>query len=127
MGEQQGNGTKHDGGKAEMALLDSEWVLGVSDVLTFGAKKYASHNWRGGIAVSRLMSAALRHVFAFLRGENVDPESGLSHLYHASCCLMFASWMVKHRPELDDRYKNEVEKPLPNSMPTMRINRSYAP
>lgn len=120
------NGTKHDGGKPDMALLDSEWLLGVAEVLTFGKKKYAAQNWRGGLEVMRLLSAALRHIFAFLRGEDSDPESGLPHLHHASCCLMFASWMVKNRPELDDRYKGD-EKSLPSSMPTMKINRSYAP
>jgi hypothetical protein len=98
-------GTKHDQGKARMSLLDSSWLLGVAEVLTFGEKKYAAHNWRKGISVSRLMDAAGRHQAAFNDGEDLDPESGKGHLYHASCCLMFASWMIKHRPDLDDRCK----------------------
>lgn len=98
-------GTKHDHGKARMSLLDSSWLLGVAEVLTFGEKKYAANNWRKGISVSRLMDAAARHQASFNDGEDLDPESGKSHLYHASCCLMFASWMIKHRPDLDDRFK----------------------
>jgi hypothetical protein len=98
-------GTKHDQGKARMSLLDSSWLLGVAEVLTFGEKKYQAHNWRKGISVSRLMDAAGRHQAAFNDGEDLDPESGKGHLYHASCCLMFASWMIKHRPDLDDRCK----------------------
>jgi hypothetical protein len=98
-------GIKHDSGKARMSLLDSSWLLGVAEVLGFGEKKYAAHNWRKGLSVSRLMDAAARHQAAFNDGEDLDPESGKSHLYHASCCLMFASWMIKNRPDLDDRYK----------------------
>jgi hypothetical protein len=101
-------GVKHDSGKPMMSLLDSEWKEGVARVMTFGAKKYAAHNWRKGISVSRLLDAAYRHQDAFNKGEDLDPESGESHLFHASCCLQFASWMVKHRPDLDDRYKGEV-------------------
>jgi hypothetical protein len=98
-------GIKHDSGKPRMSLLDSSWLLGVADVLTFGEKKYAANNWRKGLSVSRLMDAAARHQASFNDGEDLDPESGRSHLYHASCCLMFASWMINNRPDLDDRYK----------------------
>lgn len=98
-------GTKHDSGKPRMELLDSLWLTGVARVLTFGATKYAAHNWRAGLQISRLIGACLRHIFAFLRGEDKDPETGESHLYHASCCLMFAANMMETRPEMDDRYK----------------------
>lgn len=98
-------GTKYDSDKNRLDLLSSTWIEGVGKVLTFGAKKYAAHNWRKGIQTSRLMGAAFRHLFAFNRGEDVDPETGLSHLYHASCCLMFVSELLETKPELDDRYK----------------------
>lgn len=65
-----------------------------------------AHNWRGGISYSRLIGAALRHLFAFMRGEDLDKESGLSHLLHLSCCIMFLYWMTVHRTDLDDRYKS---------------------
>lgn len=98
-------GTKHDQDKPRTDLLDYTFIEGVAKVLGFGAKKYAEDNWRKGISIRRLMGAALRHCFAFLQGENNDPESGLSHLYHAGCCLMFAAWMMQHRKDLDDRWK----------------------
>ena len=98
-------GVKHDANKIPLELLSSSWIEGVGMVLGFGAKKYAAHNWRKGLQLSRVLGAALRHIFSFLRGENADPESGLSHLYHASCCLMFASENSETHPELDDRYK----------------------
>lgn len=98
-------GTKNDDGKPRMDLLSGIWLAGVAKVMGFGAAKYDAHNWRKGIATSRLLGAALRHIFAYLDGEDLDPESGVSHLYHASCCLMFASEMKVTRPDLDDRYK----------------------
>lgn len=98
-------GSKYDDEKPDMALLSSIALEEVAKVMTFGKKKYAAHNWRKGIVYSRLLAAALRHVFAFLRGEDKDPESGLSHLAHAMCCLMFCLEFTITKPSLDDRYK----------------------
>jgi hypothetical protein len=99
------SGIKYDQEKPNMALLPAAPLESVAAVLTFGAKKYAAHNWRGGIAYSRLVAAALRHIFAFLRGENNDPESGLSHLSHAVCCLLFLlQFVLDGQTKLDDRY-----------------------
>jgi len=100
-------GTKYDNGKLPLDLLDPLALEGLAGVLAFGAKKYASHNWRGGISYSRLVAALLRHVFALLRGERIDPESGLPHIDHVGCCWMFLSNMMKTRPDLDDLHKND--------------------
>jgi hypothetical protein len=103
--ERLSGGTKLDENKNRLDLLSAPWIEGVGHVLTFGAKKYEAHNWRKGIQTSRLLGAALRHLFAYLRGEDLDPETGLSHLLHASCCVMFAFELSLTKPELDDRYK----------------------
>lgn len=103
------SGVKHDGEKEPLALLSRVWLLGVAKVMGFGAKKYAADNWRGGIQRRRLISAALRHLLAYSDGEDNDPETGYSHLDHASCCLMFAREMHETRPDLDDRYKREAK------------------
>lgn len=100
-------GTKHDQEKPAMQYLSNIWIIGVSEVLGFGAKKYEGHNWRKGITSSRLLGACLRHVFAYMGGEDNDPETGLCHLHHASCCLMFASELRITKPEFDDRYKEQ--------------------
>jgi hypothetical protein len=97
-------GLKFDAGKPPLALLDRTALEEVAQVLAFGAKKYAAHNWRGGISYSRLADAALRHLLAFMDGEDFDPESGLPHLAHASCCLMFLQNMARTRPDMDDRH-----------------------
>lgn len=105
------SGIKYDQDKPRVDLLDPLALEGLAAVLGFGAKKYAAHNWRGGISYSRLLGAALRHLFALLRGEDIDPESGLPHVDHLGCCWMFLSHMMKTRPDLDDRYKAPVAPP----------------
>ena len=96
---------KQDAHKSRVDLLDAEWLEGVGNVLKFGAQKYADHNWRKGFKWSRLIGAILRHTFAIMRGENTDPESGLPHVDHLSCSVMFLAWHMKNKPELDDRWK----------------------
>lgn len=96
---------KHDQGKAPMTLLSREALEQIALVMEFGRQKYAAHNWRQGFTWSRPLSAALRHLMAFNDGEDKDPESGLSHLAHAACCIMFLLEFEKTHPELDDRWK----------------------
>lgn len=102
-------GAKHDNGKPQMDLISSRFLVGLANVLTFGAKKYSSHNWRQGIAFSRLYSALQRHLCAWNDGQNIDEESGLPHLYHAACCLMFLAELNETRRDLDDRYDFSME------------------
>jgi hypothetical protein len=97
--------TKHDTAKPDLSLLDPEFLLGVTAVLDFGAKKYAEYNWQKGFLHRRLIAATMRHIVAILAGEDNDPETGLSHCYHAACELMFLAWMQKYRPDLDNRVK----------------------
>lgn len=102
-------GLKYDQDKPRMDLLDADALEGLAKVLTFGAKKYAAHNWRNGIPNSRLIAALFRHSFALLKGETIDPESGLPHIDHVGCCWMFLSNNLKNRSDLNDFYwsKNE--------------------
>lgn len=100
-------GVKHDQEKPRTDLLDPEFLLGVARVLSFGARKYSAHNWRGGIAYSRILAAILRHTFAILKGEDIDSETGELHTAHLGCEVQFLHWMMINRKDLDDRYKHE--------------------
>lgn len=83
-------GRKFDSGKMRMGLLPPLAIESVARVLTFGAQKYAKDNWKKvDNAHDRYTDAALRHVFAYMKGESTDAETGESHLAHALCCLMF--------------------------------------
>lgn len=98
-------GQKADTGKAPCELLSPDAMLGTAQVLAFGAKKYAPNNWRKGLAWSRLIGACLRHLYAFMRGEDLDPETGLPHIDHLACEVMFLQEFYRTRRDLDDRYK----------------------
>lgn len=100
-------GVKFDQDKPRMELLDAKALEGLTAVLTFGANKYAAHNWRSGLSYSRVIGALLRHISAIQQGEDIDPESGLPHIDHAGCCWMFLSNFMKGSlaTTLDDRWK----------------------
>lgn len=83
-------GDKYDAKKPMWDLLPTKAVSAIVDVLTFGAEKYAPDNWRQvPNGKRRYLAAAYRHIVAWHQGEKNDPESGLPHLAHAACCLLF--------------------------------------
>ncbi len=83
-------GRKFDGGKLDYTLVPFEGMDEVVKVLMFGAQKYDRHNWRlVENAAQRYAAAAFRHLTAHSKGEKVDSETGLPHLAHAGCCILF--------------------------------------
>ena len=97
-------GVKHDLGKLPWHLLPSEATEGLLKVLSFGAKKYTERNWEKGIVYSRVFGATMRHMWSWWRGEDLDPETGLSHLDHAACNIAFLQTFSKREMKhFDDR------------------------
>lgn len=85
-----GEGKKFDSGKTQYHLMPLTALEQTNRVLMHGANKYGANNWqhvKG--AEERYYNAALRHMFAWQAGEKADPESGINHLAHAICSLMF--------------------------------------
>jgi hypothetical protein len=78
----------------------------MAKVMTFGAHKYAPHNFRLGMKYSRLWNGALRHLWAWLNGEDNDPESGVSHLAHCACCVLMLLDLQLLGKGDDDRWKS---------------------
>jgi hypothetical protein len=97
-------GLKHDADKAPLDLMPYCALEEISKALGFGAKKYSRGNFAKGLEYSRLIAAALRHINQFNMGEDLDSESGLSHIAHAGCMVVFLLYMIKHRPDMDDRW-----------------------
>lgn len=84
------DGRKDDAGKAPWHLIPWEALRDVALVLDFGAKKYGEDNWRKvPDARKRYFAAAHRHLVTWWLGETHDPETGLPHLAHAACCVLF--------------------------------------
>lgn len=98
-------GVKHDKGKPDLSMISYELMVEVAKVRGFGAIKYARDNWKRGFKYTRSCAAALRHIFAFLNGEDLDNESGLSHIAHAICCLEHLLYDTIHHADNDDRFK----------------------
>lgn len=82
-----------------------------------GALKYGRFNWRvAGVRASVYYDAALRHLTAFYEGQDVDPDSGLSHLVKAiACCVVLRdsqlreNWVDDRPPKAtDDDWVNEL-------------------
>ncbi len=105
----QPQGNKDDAGKLRFDLVPVMPLEAVAAIYTYGADKYDDNNWRKGIRWGRVFGASMRHLWAFWRGEDYDPESGLPHLAHAAFgCLTLLEFMETHR-ELDDRVKPRRE------------------
>lgn len=81
-------GRKDDEGKPRHSLLPFAGLEAVTRVLEYGASRYGDHNWRE-VDSARYVDAALRHLFAYCRGECYDKESGQPHLAHAATNLLF--------------------------------------
>lgn len=85
-------GVKHDTGKDRWDLLPFGPTSQVVKVLTWAVemKGYPVDNWR---LVKdwrrRYFAAGCRHLTKWILGEKLDPESGLHHLAHAACCILF--------------------------------------
>lgn len=101
-------GKKHDSGKTRMELLPHDALEAVALVLTDGAAKYDARNWEKGIAYSRLYGAMQRHLSAWWRGEENDPDSGRPHLWHAACEAMMLVAETRRGVGEDDRPAGEA-------------------
>lgn len=97
---------KHDGDKNRLELIPVSGIEGIGRAMSFGAKKYAAHNWASGFAWSRLCGSALRHLLAWMSGQDKDPESGLSHLDHLGACVVMLIAHENERLGQDDRRKS---------------------
>lgn len=73
--------------------------------LTEGARKYGGYNWRvAGVRTSVYIDATRRHLDSFWEGEDIDPDSGLSHITKAIASLtVFRDAMIQGKVENDDR------------------------
>lgn len=92
-------------GKVRLDLVPTAAVEQIAEALTYGAGKYGDNNWCRGGRWGRYYAALLRHIFAWWRGEDTDPETGLSHLAHAGCCLLFLLEYQRNGWGSDDRFK----------------------
>ena len=106
-GDKLKEGVKYDKGKLRYDLIPSDALEQLAAVYTIGADKYEDNNWRKGMKWSRPFAALMRHAWAWFRGEDIDPESGLNHMIHAAWnCFTLVNYAKTH-PEFDNRVKKD--------------------
>ena len=104
------DGIKHDSKKPKMNLLPPKAIVEVAKVLTFGAQKYGPENWKELEDLqNRYTAGALRHIFAHMDGEKLDPETGLSHMAHALCCLLFKLEIELENAKIEEEEPRESD------------------
>jgi hypothetical protein len=116
-GVPEDKGVKFDSDKVRVDLFPPDAFMAISQILTYGAKKYEEHNWEHGMKWGRVYGACLRHLMAwwggrgnptrvsFLFGE-LDDETGFSHLWHAGACIVFLISYEHRQIGEDDRWNH---------------------
>ena len=94
---------RYNQGKLKWSLIDFKSLEGLVEVLEYGANKYAPDNWKKGMPVKEVAESLMRHLFAFLDGEDVDPESGCRHISHVMCNAMFIEFILREKAHYDNR------------------------
>lgn len=102
-----GNNPKDAAGgkKVPLALLSPIAKAHWAAAQFCGAEKYGRWNWRiAGVRTSVYLSAAQRHLDAYMSGERYDPVDGTHHLGNAMACMAIlldaeaAGKMIDDRP-----------------------------
>lgn len=96
-------GKKFDQGKPDVSLVTKELIFAAAKALEFGAEKYGRDNYKLGMKWTKIYNALMRHMLAFNSKEDLDPESGLSHLYHAAANLNMLIYYYENKIGEDDR------------------------
>jgi hypothetical protein len=89
-------GAKDDAAKLPVELVPPEAIEAIAEILDFGRQKYTEDGWKEvPNAYRRYTAAALRHIYAILRGELIDEDSGKPHVYHLACNAAFLCYLHK--------------------------------
>lgn len=90
--------------KLQTWLAPRPAMIALVEALTDGAHKYGPYNWReNGVRATVYISAAERHLMAYLDGENVAEDSGVHHLGHAMACFAILLDAIAQGNIVDDR------------------------
>lgn len=91
--------------KAKFSVIPAGVLFDVGLAMLEGACKYGRHNYRGaGVRASVYYDAAMGHLADWWEGQNLDPDSGLSHVTKAIASLvvlrdaMFQDMLTDDRP-----------------------------
>lgn len=94
-------GDRLNKGKPKISMVPAELIEGIAKVFMMGEEKYGRNNWKQGLSFTETYDSLQRHLIAYQKGEYVDQESGLPHLYHAGANLAFLTYFNEHLERYD--------------------------
>jgi hypothetical protein len=90
--------------KVPFSTVSAPVIAEIGLAMLEGSRKYGRHNYRAiGVRASVYYDACLRHIMAWWEGEDVDPDSGLSHITKATACLVVLRDAMLLDKVVDDR------------------------
>lgn len=90
--------------KAPISTVSAPVIMEIGIAMLEGARKYGRHNYRkAGVRGSVYYDATLRHLMAWWEGEDIDPDSGLSHITKAMASLAVLRDSMIRENWVDDR------------------------
>lgn len=106
MTESKTGSKRFNEGKPEVSQLDPNFIMDLADLMTKSAAKYGKYNWALGQDYMTPFDSLQRHMLKWAAGEDLDDESGKSHLLHAAANLMIIYTSQKlGDKDLDNRCK----------------------
>ena len=87
-------------GKPQWSLIHFKSLEPMIRVLEFGTLKYAPRNWQKSMPLDKILESMQRHLAALFDGEEVDSESGISHMGHIQANAMFYNYHKEKENEL---------------------------
>lgn len=96
--------------KAPMSTVSAAVLAEVGVAMLEGAAKYGRHNYRAvGVQSSVYYDATMRHLMAWWEGEDIDPDSGMSHITKAITSLVVLRDAMIQGMLTDDRAPRSAE------------------
>jgi hypothetical protein len=90
--------------KPQLDLVSPASLIYEALAMQDGASKYGPWNWRKKkVKASIYYAACLRHLLAWMDGEEAAEDTGLPHLAHAKACLGILIDAVETGNLVDDR------------------------
>lgn len=92
--------------KAPLSLVPPSAIIAMAEAMQVGADKYGPFNWRDQpVQVRTYVEAALRHLYAFLDGQEAAEDTKVSHLAHAMAGLAILNDAIELGAIDDNRSK----------------------
>ena len=90
--------------KAPLSTISAPVLMELGIAMQEGAAKYGRHNYRViGVRSSVYYDATMRHLMSWWEGEDIDPDSDLSHITKAIASLVVLRDAMMQDRNTDDR------------------------